>query len=65
LDTPNDNWPINVPEGFPVVLFAIIEKISPMISDIILGDLCNMRLGTQGLNMAQIGYEVAKMNMTF
>jgi hypothetical protein len=53
-----------IPEGFPPILFTMIEKISPLITNMIMADMCNMRLGTRGLNMAQIGHEVAKRNTT-
>lgn len=46
-------------------IFSVVEKISKNVSDTIIGEAVNLRLGTQNLNLHQISVEAAKKGLTF
>jgi hypothetical protein len=49
----------------PQIAFNVIESIDASISDMLLGDLLNMRFGTVGLDLTQLADVAAAANLTF
>lgn len=64
IDTPNENWPPLLPQGFVPIVFSILENFLPSTVDIFLNQALNKRLGTQGLKLANISVEASKSNKT-
>jgi hypothetical protein len=46
------------------IAFSLIEKIMPNVTDIFIGQALNKRLGTEGLNFADIAATAAEKNLT-
>jgi hypothetical protein len=52
LDTPRDNLPPLLSNEFLPIMFSMIETTNPEVSDMVFTSGLNMRLGTEGLNIA-------------
>jgi len=65
IDSENDNYPYPLTWQAHEVLPALISKISPQISDLLWNQAFNFRIGTKGLNTADIYQELINKNMTF
>ena len=64
LDTPRDNLPPLLSNEFLPVMFSMIETTNPEVSDMVFTSGLNMRLGTEGLNIAQVTQKAAEQGMT-
>lgn len=64
IDTPKDNLPPLLPWELLPVAFDIVEKIAPKVASSFIGEALNFRLGTKGLNMAQIAAEASKQGLS-
>lgn len=51
IDTENDSLPAVVDINFLYLIFSFIEKIFPSVSNSLIGEAINMRLGTKNLNL--------------
>ena len=61
IDTPNDNLPTLFPAEFLPIVFSLLPK---ELSDMLIGEALNNRLGTKGLSLSEIGHEAARQGMT-
>ena len=64
IDTPSNNLPKYVNHETVVLIFSLIEKVAKSISDLIMGEGLNLRVGTKNLTIHEVAYEAAKKNMT-
>lgn len=64
IDTPTDNWPGMLPNELTPILFSVLENIIPNVVDIFYTQALNKRLGTSGLNVAQIAAAAADKGMS-
>ena len=64
IDTPTDNWPAVLANEFVPILFSILEKVIPSTVDIFYSQAINKRLGTEGLNIAQLAAAAADKKMS-
>ena len=63
-DTPDDNWPVQLPQGFVPILFSIIESyVDKRISDAIFSTAINVRLGTSNLTIPALSDLAAKRGL--
>lgn len=64
IDTPIDNYPPLLPAGLVTIVFSMIDKILPNVTDVFINQALNHRLGVKGLNMEQLFAEAARQNKT-
>lgn len=64
LDTPELNYPYQLPSQSVVQLFSLIEKFDKNTTEMMFGTPMNMRLGTKGLNITELGAEAGRQNLT-
>ena len=64
IDTPNGNLPQTFPDEFFPIFFALVEQVAPDVSNLILGDAINMRLGTNGISIKELGLISASKGLT-
>ncbi|CAK68862.1 unnamed protein product (macronuclear) [Paramecium tetraurelia] len=60
IDTPKDNYPSLLSAELATYIFSFIEKFAPSISNKMVGEGLNKRLGTEGLTIPEITIEAAK-----
>jgi len=51
IDTPSNNWPPMLANEFAPILFTIVEKFLPKVTQNFFSEALNFRLGTTGLNI--------------
>ena len=65
IDTEKDNFPPLLDNDFVAMVFSILEKIDKPLVVQFLNEALNKRLGTEGLNIAEISIEASKRGITF
>ena len=65
IDTARDNFPPPLTGELLMIGFAIADKLIPSTIDRVWNEALNMRLGTKGLNTAEVYAEAEKRGMTF
>lgn len=60
IDTPEDNFPPLIPSRFIPILFELLSKFIPDEIDILFTQGLNKRLGTNGLNLAEVTAEASR-----
>lgn len=64
IDTPEENWPPLIPAKMVPIVFSILEKLAPKVTDIFIGQALNKRLGTTGLKFTELTTAAAEQKMT-
>ena len=65
IDTKNNNLPFITQHELIELIFSIIEKFNRKLSDKMVGEGLNMRLGTKGLTIPEIIAKAARKGLTF
>eukprot|EP00743_Colponemidia_sp_Colp-15_P001755 GILK01001916.1.p1 GENE.GILK01001916.1~~GILK01001916.1.p1 ORF type:complete len:580 (+),score=78.82 GILK01001916.1:43-1740(+) len=64
IDTPRDNYPAHLVAETALAVFALIDRLAPKVTETFINQALNFRLGTKGLNMAEIYAEMDRQKIS-